>query len=320
MNYQYRLIFILIPIILIFNTCEKNPTIPDPITGDEEAKLPFDRLSGKIVFKRTVDERPDEYFFMQIDGNLKTFTILASFYTNIPANLMLSADGTQILFSYFIYKGQIQSFLWQMYVMDIQSGTIQNIAPSLYDDSYGTWSPDGKKIAFWSNRYLKSSIWLVDFDMDSSYHLVDVNYSTRTRAAWLSDSDNLVYASIDSNYKVAFFKFNLSTLTSEKLYSDEFTTSDVIFKHPDISPDDNLLCFVKSYKSTYDEIWILNLQTGQANRLTTGSIDWHPYWSPDGKKIIFSRQKQLFLINKDGSDLTQVTESGHLDEYPSWVD
>lgn len=321
MNRQYRnIVSIFISVFLIHTAlfCRKNPVIPEPINSEEIAKIPFDKLSGKIAFKRALEERPDEYFFILLDGNLKTFTIITTFYTNIPGNLMVSPEGTQILFSYFIFKGQIQSFLWQIYLLDIEAQTIKNATPSLYDDSYGAWSPDGEKIAFWSNRNLQSSIWLVDLAEDSSYHLVDVNYATRTRPAWFSDGSNLVYASTDSNFKVAIFKLNLVTRSSEKLYNEEFTTNDVIFKHPDISPDDKYLCFVKSYRSTYDEIWILNLQNKEANRITTGAADWHTCWSPDGQKIVFSRDNHLFIINKDGSDLTQITFGDHLDECPSW--
>ncbi|UCF13815.1 MAG: PD40 domain-containing protein, partial [Thermoplasmatales archaeon] len=52
---------------------------------------------------------------------------------------------------------------------------------------------------------------------------------------------------------------------------------------------------------------------------TTGHSDWHPFWAPDGQRLIFSRGKHLYSINKDGSDLMQITFGSQLDEYPSWV-
>jgi len=322
MRFQYYKISVLVySIILIIASfaCIKNPSESKPITAKEQAKIPFDKLPGKIAFKRTIDDRPGEYFFMMLNGDEKRLGVIAILYTNNPTNLLLSPDASQILFSYFIFKGQIQSFLWQIYVMNLESLAINNATPSLYDDSYGARSPGGRKIAFWSNRNSQSSIWMVDLETDSSYHLADIDDLTRTRPTWFSDGEHLVFASTDSNFKPTFFQLELATQSIQQVYSDELTTNDVIFKHPILSPNNMLLAFVKSYKNKFDEIWIYNFQTKSANQLTTEESDWHPAWSPDGKTLLFSRGKHLYIINKNGSDLMQVTFSDHLDEYPSWV-
>lgn len=78
-----------------------------------------------------------------------------------------------------------------------------------------------------------------------------------------------------------------------------------------------------SDRSGHPNIWIQNLQNNELFQLThfpdeTGI--WFvesPRWSPDGRKISFGGQmgnnrSEIFIINDDGSDLTQLTDiPGH---------
>ena len=77
--------------------------------------------------------------------------------------------------------------------------------------------------------------------------------------------------------------------------------------------------FISINDQNNDEIWIYNFQTKSANRLTTGYSDWHPVWSLEREKLLFSRGRHFYIINRYGSDLSQVTFSDHLDEYPAWI-
>jgi len=45
------------------------------------------------------------------------------------------------------------------------------------------------------------------------------------------------------------------------------------------------------------------------------SFDGGPSWSPDGTRIVFSRTGSLYVINADGTGLTDLARGG---EYPSW--
>lgn len=299
--------------------CDQSPTAPALVPASELSQIPFDQLSGSIAFRRTLTNQPQQHYFMLLDADRKTLRDIAFTELLEPTNLSLSPDGTRILFANFVFKVPINGYVWQMYVMDMATLSIRNIAPSEEDDSFGAWAPDGQRIAFWSNRNQRSSLWLVDLKQDSAYFLVELDEVTRTRPAWFSDSKRLVFASTDSAFHPAFYKMEFSQPLPVNIYADELSTSEVIFKHPAISHDDRFLVFVKSYKSTFDEIWLFSFETMTARQLTTGAWDWHPAWSPDDRHILFSRGSHLFIITRAGDSLRQVTFSKHIDEYPSWV-
>jgi TolB protein len=69
-----------------------------------------------------------------------------------------SPDGTKILYSSYL-GGQ-----WhQLWLMPANGGDAFPISYGDWDDTYGRWSSDGKRIAFISNRSGNTELWLQDF-------------------------------------------------------------------------------------------------------------------------------------------------------------
>ena len=73
------------------------------------------------------------------------------------------------------------------------------------------------------------------------------------------------------------------------------------------------------------EIWLMNADgSGQHQITNLGGANFAPFFTPDGKRIIFSsnyknprsRNFDLFLVNTDGSGLEQVTTDTEFDGFP----
>jgi Tol biopolymer transport system component len=73
-------------------------------------------------------------------------------------------------------------------------------------------------------------------------------------------------------------------------------------------------------------IWTARRDGTDQRQLTTGHLDGHPVWSPDGRRIAFDRNqgdpyyntRDIFVMNADGSHVRQVTFDPHDDATPTW--
>jgi tricorn protease len=77
---------------------------------------------------------------------------------------------------------------------------------------------------------------------------------------------------------------------------------------PDWSPDGRRLAF-QSSRSGSIQIWVLDLRSKVARRLTKGRAAFSPDWSPDGRRIAFQRGGQVVSMRAGGGDLRYVTRA-----------
>jgi len=92
---------------------------------------------------------------------------------------------------------------------------------------------------------------------------------------------------------------------------------------PDWSPDGRFILYSwQAPRQWKHDIYIVEVASGRINQLSAGrGSNESPHWSPDGRHIAFqsdrSGSKQIFIMNRDGDNLKQVTVYG-VNESPSW--
>ena len=119
----------------------------------------------------------------------------------------------------------------------------------------------------------------------------------------------------------------LEQLTRTPAYNDQAA----------FSPGEKRIVFVSSRAAGRANLWILDVATRKATRLTIGDGgDFRPSWSPDGKWIAFSSDRasnlptakgrwerlqlaDLYVIHPDGSGLKRVSRHGGFCGSPKWT-
>jgi len=100
--------------------------------------------------------------------------------------------------------------------------------------------------------------------------------------------------------------------------------------YPSWSPNGNLIaaslseeCLPGTEICKFD-IYVMDSNGENRKNLTKtpSASEWVPMWSPDGQKIVFSSDRdgdsEIFVMNKDGSNLTQLTNNKGHDGTPRW--
>jgi len=176
------------------------------------------------------------------------------------------------------------------------------------------WSPDGRKLAFISRlgadeKQLEVSI----VDANGRNKRVVFRYAGGQFAglgalSWFPDSSRLLVP----------FRFE-KTQVLHLFVADVHGASDVTppgwgphFGSPRLSPDGTRLLYNREYPAVAPSqwgLWISDLRGSNAVRVTQSAHDQYPDWSYDGKRIVFTRDSDVWVVNTDGSALRKLTNS-----------
>ena len=85
---------------------------------------------------------------------------------------------------------------------------------------------------------------------------------------------------------------------------------------PAWSPDGRI-AFSSVGSSGGEDIFVMAPDGSNLSALWNDSdFDWMPAWSPDGSRIVFERNGYIFLVNQDGTGLTQLSPTTGSE--PTW--
>ena len=233
----------------------------------------------------------------------------------------------------------------EIYVMDDDGKNPRNLTNHPSDDYAPSWSPDGTRIVFMSDRdghvpkggvLPNFEIYVMDANGGNQQNLTN-HPSHDISPAWSPDGKRIAFTSYRDGHVDAIH----GRPTAEIYVMDadggnpQHLTNDLNDdRHPSWSPDGKRIVFsserdghfIGDFEITSSEIYVMDADGGNQQRLTENrKNDRHPSWSPDGKRIAFSSDRkgdfvnfEIYAMDANGGNQQRLTENRSDDDDPSW--
>ena len=223
----------------------------------------------------------------------------------------------------------------EIYVMAADGTNQRRLTNNRANDWFPAWSPDGRRIAFVSERdghvdaihgWPTSEIYVMAADGSNPQNITN-DPSDDREASWSPDGKRIVFASRrDGNYEI--YVMDTDGSNPQNLTNDPHND-----RYPSWSPDGKRIVFSARREGHFEnkfaityEIYVMNADGGNEERLTDNrKNDLRSVWSPDGKRIVFESDRKgdfenfdIYVMDTDGGNQQKLTNHRAWDSSPSW--
>ena len=209
---------------------------------------------------------------------------------NLPGGELspaFSPDGNQVAF---VFEGRENCGIYTTMVGGQRS---LRLTSDCYD-ACPTWSPDGKRVAFY--RYFdgmngdEMAIYVVPALGGSERRLHLQPYRPWSSGLdWSPDGSVIAFSAGQENKSGAWISLlSLADSSTRRLTSPSVEDAD---HSPAFSPDGKIVAFVRgTLAGAVDDLYVVSTAGGEPKRLTSDKtwIKGSPSWTPDGRDIVFS--------------------------------
>ena len=227
----------------------------------------------------TEDDPPARLVWVDRDGK-------PSPLANVPAGYQtprLSPDGMQI--AVVAREGAFSRDIW---IQDVASARRRPLTTEGSQNHSPVWSPDGRELAFASNRSGLQKIYVqrLATGHDDARPLSRRN-GTDNPTSWRPDAT------------LAFYEVNEATGRDIWLRLKDGSERALVAtaaneRSPVLSPDANWLAYTSDGSGT-DEVYVQPIVGGSAVRVSAGG-GTEPMWSRDGRELFYRRADQLMAV------------------------
>lgn len=188
----------------------------------------------------------------------------------------LSPNGKRVAFS---ARGDVFS-------VPAREGITYNLTSSSGNhDRNAKWSPDGKHVAYISDKTGEYEIYMQDQQGEADpVQLTREGSTYKYRLTWAPDSKKIMWS--DAEFRLKYINVNTreATLVDTSKFGEiqDYTWS----------PDGQWITYSKESDNDMSVVWVYNTQNGEKFRVTEG---WYsssgPTFSTDGKYLVFESQR-----------------------------
>ncbi|HKK69719.1 MAG TPA: protein kinase, partial [Candidatus Krumholzibacteria bacterium] len=238
-----------------------------------------------------------------------------------------SPDGTRIVYTTSLWSDpagrNTEGVLW---IVEIDGGTPRVLTDASMDAVQPDWSPDGRRVVFWSvgSPSGRRDLWSIGVDGTGLVRLTDdepLDYSPRFgpdgRSVWFvsnrTGTYNLWRLSVDPRTGAPTGVPAAVTMPNDELSRIDVKADRIVFA----APDNDGQAVRIDLPARADAL-------GTVRPLTRGTLFvQRPRLSPDGTRVVFFTPvgtgfQDIYVVDGDGSDLRRLTEDPLRDRGVSW--
>ena len=181
----------------------------------------------------------------------------------------------------------------EIFTVPADKGDVRNLTNSSGSAEHEpTWSPDGKSIAYFSDRTGEYHLYIAPQDGLTPPREIKLQKPTHPYTAqWSPDGKRILYH--DTNLHL--WVLDVAT-GAQKIVGEDPWMVPTRTMTPSWSPDAKWIAYSKHLNSLYHVIQVVNVETGESKQVTDGLSDalW-PAWDASGKYLWFLASTDLGL-------------------------
>ena len=187
----------------------------------------------------------------------------------------------------------------ELFTVPAEHGPILNLTRSSgVAERSPTWSPDGKWIAYWSDRSGEYELTLRAADgLGEERVLTSMGPGYRYTPYWSPDSKKLAFVDDTETYWIHDIDAAATTRIDKG-----FTRSHGALDHHDFgwSPDSRWLAYSRAVENRNNAVFLYDTRLGRLNQATSGYYsDWHPSFGPEGKYLFMATMRNFEPVYGD---------------------
>lgn len=199
------------------------------------------------------------------------------------ASAKISPDG----------KGSVFSARGDIFVVPAEKGNLINLTKSVgTHDRNPVWSPDGKWIAFVSDKTGEDEVYIIKPDGSALTQLTNDAKSYRFELDWSPDSKYLLNSDKLMNlYLIDITTKQVKTIANSKSWE---------IRSFGFSPDSKWVSYTDEGENRFSQIHLYSIADGKTYKVTSEFFDSSsPVWDPKGKYLFFVSSR--FFRGKTGN-------------------
>lgn len=206
---------------------------------------------------------------------------------------------------------------WDVWLMRGDGSDPKRLTSDGANNQTPCWSPDGRLIAFVSDRDGNKEVYTVKADGTTPLNLTH-NPAEDWTPAWSPDGTTIAFSSYrDGNWEIYLMDANGAN-------PRRLTHNSAADYAPSWSPDGQRIAFQSNRDGNW-EIYVIGSDGKGTLRLTNDeATDSAPAWSPDGERIAFESYRdgnmEIYIMAADGSGAQNLTQDEYSNEHgPTWA-